>query len=246
MSRALVGHYRARWLEGPLPMVVAHWPGQPETICPAPSLWMGGKLVAERLREAGIGPGHRVRYDGPASAAYVQALVGVLRVSATFCTEDLDDQGLPAHAVVREDLVVETGTRDAELGPPSARILFRTPQDLGPDASPVTSLDDAALGTLAASGARALTAEALAGHADQPSLAPGEPLRLGCLGRWNDWRVFSVEVLGGLFGENELHLGATEVPRAQLQAIGSVPHVRIASVNVAAGALEPFGNPGGG
>jgi hypothetical protein len=241
MSRALVGRFRGRWLEGALPLVVAHRPGLPETICAAPSLWMGGKLVAERLREAGIGPGHRVRYDGPASASYVQALVGVLRATATFCAEDLDSEGHPAHAIVREDLVVDVRAAPPPLGPVRARALFLTAPDLAGDGPRVTSFDDAALEALAAAGERALTREPSDG-----ATPDGQPLRLGCLGRWNDWRVFAVEVLGGLLGEVELHVGASEVDRAQLEAIGSVPHVHIASVSDAAGALEPFGNPGRG
>jgi hypothetical protein len=245
MSRALVGRFRERWLHGALPMVVAHRPSLPETICAAPSLWMGGKLVAER--EAGIGPGHRVRYDGPASAAYMQALVGVLRATATFCTEDLASEGLPAHAIVREDLVVEVSATPPALGPAGVRAVFLAAPEHAGDGPRVMSFDDAALDALAAAGARALTEEArtLAESArDHDETTP--PLRVGCRSDWRDGRVFAVEVLGGLLGEVELHLGAAEVPRAQLEAIGSVPHVRIASVNVAAGALEPFGNPGRG
>jgi hypothetical protein len=225
MSRALVGRFRARWLHGALPMVIVHRPGLPETICAAPSLWMGGKLVAERLRDAGIGAGHRVRYAGPVGPAFVQALVGVLRASATFLTDDLDAEGLPPHALVREDLVVEASAFETARGPASTRALFRTPEIARPGAGiAVTALDDAALESLADAGVHALTAGAgdAAARCEQ-----GEPLRVGCLGQWNDGRVFAVEVLGGLLAEAELHLGVSDVPSAQLEAIGSVPHLRV-------------------
>ena len=233
MSRALVGRFRARWLDGALPMVIVHRPGLPETICAAPSLWMGGKLVAERLRDAGIGAGHRVRYVGPVGPAFVQALVGVLRTSATFLTDDLDAEGLPPHARVGEDLVVEPSAFEIARGPASTRALFRTPEDARRGAgTAVTALDDAALESLADAGVRALTT----GAGDAARREPGEALRVGCLGQWSDLRVFAMEVLGGLLAEVELHLGASDVPSGQLAAIGSVPHLRVVAAGREIGA----------
>ena len=223
MSRALVRRFRERWLAGAQPMVVVHRPGQPETICAAPSLWMGGKLVAERLREAGIGPGHRVLYDGPAGAAFVQVLVGVLRASATFCPENLAPLGLPAHAVVTEGLGVALREHAAPRGDSATRVLFRTRD--AEAGSPVTSLDDATLEALAIAGA--LTLEQHAFALCEAMREADEPLRVGCGGDWRDSPSFAIEVLGGLLDEAELHLGTADVPKAQLEAIRSTRHGQI-------------------
>lgn len=219
MSQALVFRFRSRWLESPLPMIVEHRPGVPESICAAPSLWMGGKLVAERLRAQGIGPGHRVRYQGPPGAVFVQALVGTLRAGAAFHAEDLGPEGLPAHAVVHADLSLEIPPERPAEGDATARLIARTAAG-----GPVVVLGEAELEARAAEGVSLL---GLLGAAKGDDTA----LRIGCAGGWSDWRLVVVEVLGALLHEAELHLGTCDVPRAQLDAIGSLPHLRVARVD---------------
>jgi hypothetical protein len=223
VTLALLHDFRTRWLTSPLPMVVEHVVGGPETICAAPSLWMGGKLVAERLRELGIREGSRVRYDGPSGALFVQALVGVLRTGAAFVAEALD--GAEPHAVVHEDLSVTStgastslgasGLEDARSGAPrskedeSVRMIFRAA-----DGKELVRLSEEDIDALAAAGAELLR---------RPSV--DDALRIGCLGDWRDWRVAVVELLGGLALGSELHLGFEKVPSRQLEAIHSLPDV---------------------
>jgi len=209
MTLALLHDFRSRWLTSPLPMVVEHRAGAPETICAAPSLWMGGKLVAERLREQGIGEGHRVCYDGPAGAPFVQALVGILRTGAAFVGEALE--GAVPHAVVHHDLGVTVSAPHAANEAASTRMIFRSAD--GRDIVRMTGSDVDALAKTAA--------ELL-----QQREADGA-LRIGCLGDWRDWRVAVIEVLGGLSLGSELHLGCHDVPGAQLEALGSLPDVVI-------------------
>jgi hypothetical protein len=202
MTRALLGRFRSTWLESPLPMVVEHGSGRPETICAAPSLWMGGKLVAERLREGALGPGDRVAYVGPSRAGYVQALVGCLRAGVTFLPCELALDGLGAHATVGEDLLVARGGA-APQGDPAVRMLFEV-------SGAAVGLTDDELDALAS---------------DAGVLLHGEDVRIGSTGDWTDWRFVTFELLGGLFAGAEIHVVGRDVSAAQLAMTGSLPNV---------------------
>jgi hypothetical protein len=204
MTRALLGRFRSTWLDSPLPMVVEHGPDRPETICAAPSLWMGGKLVAERLREAGLGPGDRVAYVGEARAGYVQALVGCLRVGVTFLPREIALAEHEAHATVSADLAVTRGALSPR-GDEELRMLLRA-SDTG-----------------AVVGLRGDDLDALA--TDAALLLPGDGVRIGGRGEWTEWRSVALEVLGGLFVGAEIHVVGAGVTREQLAATGSLPNV---------------------
>ena len=79
----LLEHFKSTWLCGVMPMIVEHRPGALDHICPSPSLWMGGRFVAETLRSAGIGPAEVVVFSGTSAIAWTQTFVGCLRVGAT-------------------------------------------------------------------------------------------------------------------------------------------------------------------
>ena len=49
----LLAAWRQLWTASPYPQLVDHHEGPPEQICPAPSLWSGGKAVYERLEQLG-------------------------------------------------------------------------------------------------------------------------------------------------------------------------------------------------
>ena len=82
----LLGRFRERWTAGALPLVVEHRAERPEHVCAAPSLWMGGRELAGRLRELGVGPGQVLELDLPLGIRWVQGLVAALRVGAAVTT----------------------------------------------------------------------------------------------------------------------------------------------------------------
>ena len=91
---ALLGAWREVWTTSPYPQLVDHR-APPERICPAPSLWSGGKLVAQRLRALGARPGQRLGVVA-GGAAWVQAMVGARRARLVF--EPLSRAALAASA----------------------------------------------------------------------------------------------------------------------------------------------------
>lgn len=106
---ALLGAFRSRWLSQPLPMVVHHTPGQPESVCAAPSMWMQGRALAQALKAAGAAPGDRIAWDGPAGAGWISAFVAALRVEGCFVT----DPGAPARWRLSADGVLRGGSAPA-------------------------------------------------------------------------------------------------------------------------------------
>ncbi len=72
------------------------------SVCPGASLHTGARALAIALRAAGYGPGDRIAFRGPKGVAFVQALLGVLRVGMVFCP--LDPKG-------SDDLTARTEAR---------------------------------------------------------------------------------------------------------------------------------------
>lgn len=83
---AILAHFRSRWLDGALPLVVEHRSDDLETLCASPSLWMGARELHEELSDAGLGPGRSLRLALPLGIRWVQALVAGLRAG---CAIDL-------------------------------------------------------------------------------------------------------------------------------------------------------------
>lgn len=183
---ALVLRARERWLDDPYPMLVEHRVGAAEHICPAPSLWMGGRAVAERLRASGLGPGHRVRHAGDSAIAFVQCLVGCLRAGVTLVTADDPAAGI-VHARVLDDLTVALDAPDAPRSSPDARVCGR----LG-DTGSLAWLDAAAVDAMA------LAAAAMYDPAR---------VRVEARGAWRDALWLAVDVLGPLWAGAEIHRG---------------------------------------
>ena len=96
----------------PVPLVVA------ESIWPAAALWAGGITVEKALRRARILPGDRIVARLPNGAAFIQLMLGCLRVGAGFCpvpiavgSSDASDYARDLGAV----LVIEHETDFADL-----------------------------------------------------------------------------------------------------------------------------------
>lgn len=105
---ALLGHFRSRWVASPYPMVV-HTPAEgPMTLCAAPSLWMGARVVANALRDAGAQPGDVVACTEPHGPAWVQTLVGTARARCAY-----GPVGHPARWIVDPALQVRSHDADA-------------------------------------------------------------------------------------------------------------------------------------
>lgn len=180
MATAFLREARARWVDAPYPMVVEHRPGDAEHICPAPSLWMGGRAVAEALRAAGLGPGHRVRHTGDTAIGFVQTLVGALRVGATFVAADAP--GWTPHAAVGDDL------------------------SLALDRAPSTGDASRRLCALDADGApAALDGDTLDALADDAAALYSPHTRVEARGAWHELLWLAVDVLGPLRARAELH-----------------------------------------
>lgn len=77
----ILGALRELWLSGALPLVVEHQEHGAESVCAAPSLWMGGRRHAHRLRAE---PPAWVQPEGTPGADWVQLLVGALRAGVPF------------------------------------------------------------------------------------------------------------------------------------------------------------------
>lgn len=80
----LLAAWRQLWTASPYPQLVDHHEGPPERICPAPSLWSGGRAVYERLHELGARPGERLGVVLRGGAAWVQAMLGARRARLVF------------------------------------------------------------------------------------------------------------------------------------------------------------------
>ncbi|HBP19273.1 MAG TPA: hypothetical protein DEA08_15975 [Planctomycetes bacterium] len=80
----LLAAWRQLWTASPYPQLVDHHEGPPEQICPAPSLWSGGKAVYERLEQLGARPGERLGVVLRGGAAWVQAMLGARRARVVF------------------------------------------------------------------------------------------------------------------------------------------------------------------
>lgn len=196
----LLARFRGEWLDGPLPMIVEHAADAPESICAAPSLWMGGKLVAEALEAAGIGPGDLVAFVGRSRACWVQTLVGSLRRGACFDCSNESAVRACAQVIVDDRLEPKTTSTARGSVDPGARLAF----DGG------VTLSE-------------LDVEALA--LDAMALLDGPYERVASHGEWGDWRVFACEVLGPLCQRREIHVIAPQTPASQLEKNGSLPQV---------------------
>ena len=184
-------------------MVIEHSAGAPERICASPSLWMGGKRVAELLREAGLGEGHRVGYSGQSKIAWVQTFVGCLRVGACFTPaasiEAADQEGVSVFIDEQLDLIPQRSVTYAEDG----RIRFS-------DGSSLSNEDLSAI------------------WEELPSIVDPANERLGATGDWgSDFRLFAIELLGGLRHGLEIHIYGDDVAAADVAAKGCLPHLLV-------------------
>jgi len=84
MSAALIGALREVLAQQPVPLVIEYDAAGESRICPAATLWSGGRAVAEHLRASGYGPGHRVGFTGQAGIAWIWAMIGCLREGCVF------------------------------------------------------------------------------------------------------------------------------------------------------------------
>ena len=203
MSEPLLRDFRARWLSGALPMVIEHSAGAPERICASPSLWMGGKRVAELLREAGLGEGHRVGYSGQSKIAWVQTFVGCLRAGACFTPATsiagAEEEGVSAFFDEQLELIPKRSATSADGG----RIRFS-------DGSSLSNEDLSAI------------------WQELPSIMDPSHERLGATGDWgSDFRLFAIELLGGLRQGLEIHIYGADVAAADVAAKGCLPHLLV-------------------
>jgi hypothetical protein len=184
-------------------MVIEHSAGAPERICASPSLWMGGKRVAELLREAGLVEGHRVGYSGHSKIGWVQTFVGCLRVGACF-TPAVDASSAAAEGVSaffdeQLDLLPQERAASGDEG----RIRF----------SDGSSLSNEDLGAI---------------WEELPAVMDPTHERLGTTGNWGaDWRLFAIELLGGLRHGLEIHIYGPDVSAADVAAKGCLPHLLV-------------------
>lgn len=125
MLSPLPAAFRARWPHHPTPMIIVHSPDEAEHICPAPTLWTGGRAVAQQAKALGLGPGHRVALALPLGIEWIQALVGCLRVGVCCVLADpaRDPATLAAHGHVGPSGLALTAPT-APLGPAEARVAF--------------------------------------------------------------------------------------------------------------------------
>ena len=194
----LLARFRGEWLDGPLPMIVEYAADAPENICAAPSLWMGGRLVAKALAAEGIGPGDRVSFAGLSRVCWVQTLIGSLRRSACFDCSNEPSARARAQVIVDDRLeltITSTARGSVDAG---ARLAF--------DGDVTLSEADI---------------EALA--VDARALLDGSYERVATHGEWGDWRVFACEVLGPLCQGREIHVVSAQTRASQLEEQGSLP-----------------------
>lgn len=145
MNAVLLARLRESWAHQTYPLLVEHDEGGGTRLCPATTLWTGGRAVADHLRASGYGAGARIGFTGAAGISWVWAMLGCLAEGCVFVpfsprwpvallAERL--RQVPPHAVLDSD---GTLTPFAERAPAEAKasaiILWprgsRHPQTIG-------------------------------------------------------------------------------------------------------------------
>ncbi|MFN3200759.1 MAG: hypothetical protein ACE366_20340 [Bradymonadia bacterium] len=212
MLSPLPATFRARWPHHPEPMVLMHRAGEPEHICPAPTLWTGGKVFRESARALGLGPGHRVVAPMAPGIRWVQAMVGCFRAGVCFIplppeTDQALIDALRPHARVADTgLSLVVADAEAPLSDAEARWGFVSPTN----APTLNSVFDE---------------QTLMAFAERLSsgLCPAPGIRVLSQHPW--WTPLGAigEVLPTLWGAGELHLKGPGVGAEQLDASSSSP-----------------------
>ncbi len=92
---ALLEQFRTEWREGALPLLVDHTLEAGGRICPAPSLYSGGRKRAQQLLDSGFQQGQPITYKPRTAIEWVELWLASLRLSSAWlrgaptCAEEL-------------------------------------------------------------------------------------------------------------------------------------------------------------